>query len=181
MPWLSLDVDLTFDLQTKSLVLTPRLSLGEVFCVELYAELDWDASTWLIDGIGFYGIELACELGPVTVRDVAVFDLNRYAITTEAYGSTVERLIDAIEEGHDVYPDYWELFSIAYRGDGCCGGDMMFLLNVYFDDASASLFDWAMTHVEAAIPLADAFSFTLAMEAIPAGIDSLTFGFHVDW
>jgi hypothetical protein len=181
VPWLTLDVDLTFELQTKSLVLAPRLSLGEVFCVELYSELDWDASSWLLDGIGVYGIELSCQFGPVTVRDVAVFALNRYAITTEVYGSVVERLIDAIEAGHDIYPDYWEMFSIAYRGDGCCGGEFTFLANVYFDEASASLFDWAMTHVEAAIPLADAFTFTLGMEMRPPGVDSLTFGFHLDW
>jgi hypothetical protein len=181
VPWLTLDADLTFELQTKSLVLTPALSLGDVFCVELYAELDWDDSTWLLDGIGLYGMELSCELGPVTVRDVAVLDLNRYAITTEAYGSVVERLADAIEDGHDVYPDYWEMLSIAYRGDGCCAGDVTFLLNVYFDQASTSLFDWAMTRVEAEVPLAEGLAFTLAMETIPAGVDSLTFGFHLDW
>jgi len=179
VPWLTFDVDLTFELQSKSLM--PRLSLGEVFCVELYTELDWDALTRLLGGIGLYGIELSCELGPVTVRDVAVLDLDRYAITTEAYGSVVERLTDAIEAGHSYYPDYWEMFSIAYRGQGCCGGDLAFLLDVYFDDASASLFDWALTHVEAEVPLADAFTFTLGMEAIPAGVDSLTFGFHLSW
>jgi hypothetical protein len=181
VPWLTFDVDLTFELQTKSLVLAPSLSLGEVFCVEVYAELDWDASTLSLAGTSFYGIEVACELGPVTVRDVAVFDLSRYAITTEAYGSVVERLTDAIEDGHDVYPDYWEMLSIAYRGDGCCASDVTFLLNVYFDEASSSLFDWAMTHVEAAVPLGEGFSFTLGMETIPAGVDSLTFGFHLDW
>jgi len=181
VPWLTFDVDLTFELEEKDLTLAPRLSLEEVACVVLYAELDWDAATRSLDGIDFYGIELVCELGPVTVRDVAVLDLNRYAITTEAYGSVVERLVDAIAQGHDVYPDYWEMFSIAYRGDGCCSGDLTFLLNVYFDQASASLFDWAMTHVEAGIPLAEAFMFTLGMQARPAGVDSLTFGFHLDW
>jgi len=182
VPWLKFDVDLTFQLQTKSLALAPRLSLGEVLCVELYAELDGDAFSVLsLDGIRFYGVELACELGPVTVRDVVVLDLNRYAITTEAYGSVVERRTDAIDDGHDVYPDYWEMFSIAYCGDGCCAGDLTFLLNVYFDEASTSLFDWAMTHVEAKAPLGEQFRFTLGMEALPIGVDSLTFGFHVDW
>ena len=181
VPWLTFDVDLTFELQSKSLVLMPRLSLGEVFCVELYTELDWDALTRLLSGIGLYGMELSCELGPVTVRDVVVLDLNRYGITTEAYGGVVERLIDAIEAGHEVYPDYWEMFSIAYHGEGCCGGGFTFLLNVYFDETSTSLFDWAMTYVEAEVPLAGGFSFTLGTVTIPAGVDSLTFGFHLDW
>jgi len=180
VPWLTFDADLTFELQTKSLVLTPKLSLGNAFCVEVYAELDWDASTWLLDGIAVYGIELASEIGPVTVRDVVVLDLTRYAITTEAYHSVVERLTDAIEDGHDVYRDYWEMFSIAYRGDGCGGGDLTLLANVYFDEASTSLFDWAMTHVEAEVPLARGVSFTLALEA-GAGVGSLLFGFHTDW
>jgi hypothetical protein len=181
VPWLAFDAEVRFEIEEKSLSLEPGLSLGEVACVELYAELDWDAATRLLDGIGLYGIELVCTLGPVTVRDVAVFDLNRYAITTEAYGSIVERLVDAIEQGHDVYPDYWELLSIAYRGDGCCGGEFTFVANVYFDEASTSLFDWAMTHVEAAIPLAKSFTFTLATDTLAAGVDSLVFGFRIDW
>ena len=181
VPWLAFDMELTFELDEKSLALEPRLLLGEVACVELYAELDWDAAALSIDGIGLYGIELTCRLGSVTVRDVAVFDLDHYVITTEAYGSIVERLVDAIEEGHDYYADYWEMFSIAYTGDGCCGGDLTFLANVYFSEFSSSLFDWAMTHVEAAIPFGAGFSFTLGMEIRPTGIDSLAFGFHIDW
>jgi len=181
LPWLTFDVALTFDLQTKSLAVTPRLVLGEVACIEVYAGLDWDAATLAVGGIGLYGIELTAELGPVTVRDVTVFDLDRYAITTEAYGSVVERLIDAIEDGHDVYPDYWEMLSIAYRGEGCCGQELTFLANSYFDEASTGLFDWAMTHVEAKVPFGAGFSVTLGMELRPAGVDSLTFGFHIDW
>jgi len=181
LPWLSFDVDLTFELEEKDLMLVPRLSLGEVACVDVYAELDWDVAARALDGICVYGFEVSCVLGPVTVRDVVVLDLNHYAITTQAYGSTVERVVDAIADGHDIYPDYWEVFSMAYHGDGCCSGDLTFLFDVYFDEASTSLFDWAMTHVEATIPLAEAFAFTLAMEAIPAGIDALTFGFHVAW
>jgi hypothetical protein len=181
LSWLTFDVELTFEPQTKSLAVTPRLSLAEAACVALYAELDWDAASASIDGIGLYGIELIGRFGPVTVRDVAVFDLDRYAITSEAYGSVVERLIDAIEDGHDVYPDYWELLSIAYRGAGCCGETTSFLVDVYFDEASSGLFDWAMTYVEATIPFADALSFTLRMELRPAGVDSLAFGVEVRW
>ena len=181
LPWLSFDVDLTFELAEKDLTLAPRLSLGEVACANLYAELDWDVATRSLDGIRFYGLEVSCQLGPVTLRDVAVVDLDHYAITTEAYGSAVERLIDAIADGHDVYPDYWELFSILYFDNSCCGGNLSFLLNVYFDEASASLFDWAMTRIEVSLPVAEAFAFTLAMEIIPASVDDLTFGFHIDW
>ena len=72
-------------------------------------------------------------LGPVMLRDVAVLDLDHYAMTTDTYGSVVERLVDAITDGYDVYPDYWEMFSIAYR-DGGCSSDLISLLNVYFDE-----------------------------------------------
>ena len=73
-------------------------------------------------------------LGPVTVRDVAVLDLDHYAMTTDTYGSVIERLVDAITDEYGGYPDYWEMFSIAYRGDGCCSGDLISLLNVFFDE-----------------------------------------------
>jgi len=43
-------------------------------------------------------------LGPVMVRDVAVLDLDHYAMTTDTYGSVVERLVDAITDGYGVYP-----------------------------------------------------------------------------
>ena len=180
LPWLAFDAELTYELEEKSLELEPRLSLGEVACVKIYAELDWNAPTLWIDGIKFHGIELVWQLGPVTLRDVAVFDLDCCVIATEAYGSVVERLAEAIDDGHDVYPDYWQLLSIAYAGGGCCGRDMAFLANVYFDEASTGLFDWAMTYVEAEIPFAEALSFTLGTE-IRAGAHSFTFGFHVAW
>ena len=184
LSWVAFDADLTFEIDEKTLTLEPGLSLGEVACIEVYAELDWDSSSLSIDGIGLYGIELVCRLGPVTVRDVAVLNpdtvLPRYVITTEAYGSVIERRVDADEAGHEYYY-YWELLSIAYAGAGCCGGDLTFLANVYFWKHSSNLFGWSMTHIEAAIPLAETLSFTLGMEAYRSGIGSLAFGFRVDW
>ena len=184
LSWVAFDADLTFEIDEKTLTLEPGLSLGEVACIEVYAELAWDSSSLSIDGIGLYGIELVCRLGPVTVRDVAVLNpdtvLPRYVITTEAYGSVIERRVDADEAGHEYYY-YWELLSIAYAGAGCCGGDLTFLANVYFWEHSSNLFGWSMTHIEAAIPLAETLSFTLGMEAYRSGIGSLAFGFRVDW
>jgi len=184
LSWLSFDVDLTFEIDEKSLSLEPSLSLGEAACIEVYAELEWDAAPLSVGGIGLYGIEFVCELGLVTVRDVAVLNpdtvLPRYVITTEAYGSVIERRVDAIAAGHEYYP-YWELLSIAYSGAGCCGRDLEFLANAYFHEHSTGLFDWWMTRVEAEIPLAEDFSFTLGMTFYRTYVYPLTFGFRVDW
>ena len=81
----------------------------------------------------------------------------------------------------DYYPDYFEMFSIAYAGPVCCTGQHTFLANVYFDETSTSLFDWAMTHIEARMPFADSLSFTLGMEVTDDGLDYLGFGFEVTW
>jgi len=181
VPCLSFDANLTFEIDEKSLVIQPDLSLGEVVCLEVHAELDWDTASRTIDGVGLYGVELICELGPVTVRDVAVLDLARYVITTEAYGNAVERLVDAIDAGHEYYPYYWQLLSIAYTGGGCCGGDMTFLANAYFSEFSIRLFDWAMTRLEAEVPVSEALSFTLGMEFLSGYVRRLSFGFHATW
>jgi len=105
--WLNFDVDLTFQLQTKTLVLTPTLNLGENTCIDAYAELLTDpAAMTSISGIRVYGLGFESSFGNVTVKDLSVFDTGNYAITTEEYGSVIEEKADTLKYGHDFYPDY---------------------------------------------------------------------------
>jgi hypothetical protein len=179
--FLTLDAQLRFELEEKALNWTPTLSLGEVTCVELYGDVDWDASTMTLDGIKLSGVELICKLGPAVVREVALFDLSQYVLTTEPFGSRVMEIDDALEAGYNFYPDYWELLSITVADDACCGESFSFLANAYFDPASSSLFDWAMLHIEASIPLAAQVDITLGMEIKPAGTQYIAFGVVIDW
>ena len=179
--WLSLDVDLTFTVDEKTLMFTPGLVLGDVACFDLYAKLDVDGGGTLVDGISVYGAELICELGSATVRDVVVFDLTEHVITTEDFGSKVEKLTAAVANRHEFYPDYWQLLSIAYAGEGCCGSPLSVLVNTYFGESSANLFDVGMVHAEASIPLAESLTFTLSADFEYPSIWSLSFSFDIAW
>ena len=180
--WLSFDVDLMFQLQTKTLVLTPTINLGENTCIDVYAELLTDPAVMTsITGIGIYGLGFTTTFGNVTVKDLSVFNTGCYAITTQEYGSVIEDKADALEYGHDFYPDYWELFSIEVTGDGCCGGSYTFLANTYFNKNVTSLFDWGMTHIEVTIPINSFLFLTTEVEVDTVGVDHFGFGAEASW
>jgi len=179
--WLNFDVDLTFQLQTKTLVLTPTLNLGENTCIDAYAELLTDpAAMTSISGIRVYGLGFESSFGNVTVKDLSVFDTGNYAITTEEYGSVIEEKADTLKYGHDFYPDYWEMFSIEVTGDGCCGGTYTFLASTYFMNGGV-LFDWGMTHIEATMPVNTDLFLKTEVEVDTAGVDHLGIGISVSW
>ncbi|MCK5827638.1 hypothetical protein KAH43_03850 [Candidatus Bipolaricaulota bacterium] len=181
LPWLTLDAELKFELEAKSLLVTPKLVLGDIACFELYAALDNAANVLSIEGINLQGISLECQIGPVTVRDVSLFAPCDLALTTERHGSQVLPIVDILAQGMDYYPDYFEMFSIAYAGPACCEGEYNFLVNVYFDEDSTSLFDWAMTHVETMLPYGESLAFTFGMEVTADGLEYLGFGFEITW
>ena len=182
LPWLTLDVELVYELQTKTLTLTPGLDLGDVLCFNLFADLSYGATIRDLDMISITGLEIVCQLGPVTLRDVALFGPTR-GITTEAFGSLVLPVADILANGMDYYPDYWQMLSVVYGDvDECCGGDVTVIANAYFDDTASSLFEVAMFHIEATIPYGEALWFTFGLEAKPAsGVDWMKFGFGVSW
>jgi len=181
LPFIELDTELRFELEEKQLALTPTLSLGEVACVDVYGRVDWDPVSMQMEGIWLGGLEFACQLGKVVVRDVALFDLTEYVITTERFGSHVMETDAALEAGYDFYPDYWELLSVAGTGDSCCGEPFSFLANIYFDQASTNLFDWGMLHVEASIPLTAQVGITLGIETKPSSAEYIAFGVGIRW
>jgi len=181
LSFITLDTELRFELERKTLTVTPALSLGEIACFKPYGCVNWDDTSMAIQGIELSGLEIICELGPVVIRDVALFDLTEYVLTTERFGSRVMEIDDALEFGYDFYSDYWELLSIAVTGNDCCGGSYSFLASAYFDEAASSLFDWAMLHVEASIPLTTQVGITLGMETKPSGTDSIALGMSISW
>jgi len=181
IPWLTLDAELTFAPQTKTLTVTPRLRLGDVFCMEFYADLSYGATMREIDGILISGLDMSREIGAVTLRDVAIFGPTR-GITTEEYGSQVLPVRDILANGMDYYPDYWEMLSIAYGDvDDCCGGEFSVIANAYFDEAASSLFDVGLFHLEARIPYGEDLWFSFGVHALPTGLDWMRFGFGVNW
>jgi hypothetical protein len=95
----------------------------------------------------------------------------------------IAEIVEALEGGHEFYSEYWELFSIAVTGDGCCGGSYRFLLNTYFDRTATNLFGWGMTHVEGRFPISSMIFLTAEVEVDDdtPGLDHFGFGFEVGW
>ncbi len=193
LSWLTLDLDLTFQTTVKTMELTPTLVLGDALCIDVYAEVLTDAPVGTnttntlfdtynsITGIGIYSLGFSYIWNGVTVKELTVLDTGRYAITTPEYGSVIEEIVEALENGHDYYPDYWELLSIEIVGDGCCGGTNRFLANTYFNRSETALFGWGMTHIEGEVAINPTISISTQIEVSTDGANSLTFGVEVSW
>lgn len=177
--WLELDATLAFDLQTKSLVVTPTLVLAENLCANVYVDVLGNGHTLL--GFNLYGFELNYAWGGVTFKELIVLDTARYAITTPEYGSEIVAVTEAIDEGYDFYSDYFELLAIEAVMDGCCGGNIRFLLNNYFDKASPGPFDWAMMHAEIALPIGANLFLGGSVRATHTGLDYFGCGIDLHW
>lgn len=202
LSWLTVDLALTFELQTKSVAVTPALNLGEATCIVPYLALRGDTAN-SINGIELYGLSASTTWGNVTLKDVTVFDSGQYGITTEAYGSRIESYADAAANGDQIYPDYWELFSIATSASGCCGGTVSFVVNTYFTHnpfgqvsiagalpenrpmriapSFGGLFGWGMTHVEVSLPVNQSLVLTGLLEVSITGIDQFGAGVDFTW
>ena len=169
LSWLTLDLDLTFQTTVKTIVLTPTLVLADALCIDVYAEVLTDAPVGTnttntlfdaynaITGIAIYGLGFSTSWNGITVKELTVLNTGRYAITTQEVGSTIEEIVEALENGHEYYADYWELLSIEVVRDGCCGGTNRFLVNTYFNKDETALFGWGMTHIEVSTDGADCY------------------------
>ena len=181
LDWLSLDVMLRFGLQTKAMTVEPALHIGDVICFTPHLFLRPGLSRFSITAIAFGGIEIACQLPGVTIREISVLYPGHYVISTPEHGSLLESILDAINAGHDYHPDFWELLSIEIDGKACCGGDFSFLLNTYFDGNSNHLFDWAMLSIESHVGMGGKYDLSLGFSVSATGEREFRLGFAFSW
>jgi len=188
LSWLSLNLALTFELQTKSIVLTPTLIVSECVCIDTYMEVLTDAPDNTIygaftslTGFSLYGLGFTYSWQGVTVKALTVLDTGRYVLTTPEYGSVIASIAEVVAKGYDYYPDYWELYSIEVTQDGCCGGLTSLLANTYFGTSDTGIFGWTMTHVEAKYAISSTLLLTMLAELDNDGIDHFGFGVEVSW
>lgn len=181
IPWLNLGLELTYELQTKSLAMTPTFVVGdELICFRPHFAVRLGTTSWAIEGFELGALEVGCSWNGITIKDLTVLDTGRFVITAEDDGSTIETLDDAIDRGHDFYVQYRELLSIEITFDGCCGSTDRILLNTYFADTSV-LFDWAMSYLEMRAGVSSDIAFSLAMTVMPGKIDAVELGFTLHW
>jgi len=164
LPWLTFDAEVCFELQTKTLNLTPSFDFGDVVCFELYFDVDFDT-----DGPGFSfgditveGIGLSCDIGGV-----------------EFYGLSYWG--DGDKPGPLYGTTYWEVYQISTTDDGCCG-PFDFDIAVFFSDEHLSLFDIAEFDANMSIQLASQFTFSMGIDyVVGTGYTTWSLGFNVTW
>jgi len=190
LSWLTFDVELTFQVQTKSVLLTTTFAPGKAGCINVYATLltgaqdnklyqNFTSIIW----IDLYGISFAYSWKGIKVKALTVLDTGHYAITTPEYGSVIEEITKALKYDHEYYPHYWELLSVEVTGGEGCREGFTFLANTYFDKNATNLLGWGMTHIEGKFSISSKVSFTAEIE-IDGGtprLDHFGFGFEVGW
>jgi len=170
LPWLTLDICVKFEEQTKSFVISPAIDLGLIGCdFDLYYHLDPDADILepghgplAIDGLYFDGLQIACEVGGIEFTGITYF------------GDSPPGLLSGTE--------YWEAYRIATTDDGCCG-PFGFDVTVFFAANGTGLFDVAFFDANLAIELSPSFTFDMGLEldVESSAMGNWTFGFAVEF
>jgi hypothetical protein len=182
LPWLTLAASLEFKMDEKTIDLVPTLDIGEVLCFKLFSRLMTSGGVVqsdTIEGITISGFELACQIGPLTLRDVSILDPHKFGVTTEATGNQVMLIDDILGHGYEYYPDYWEMFSLAYASEDCCENVSTFLLNFFFERNGAQLFDLAMIYAETSVQLSKMVTMSLGTRTTLPGVDYIKLAFDV--
>jgi hypothetical protein len=115
--WLTYDLEVTFEVQTKTIAVTPALLVGDVLCLTPCFGIYPAAAAFSLGRIVFGGFDLTYSWNGATLRDVTVLDPRRCAITTPEYGSVLEEIEDVVENGHEYYGGYWALLSLEIDGE----------------------------------------------------------------
>jgi len=183
LSWLESDVTTTLELRTERVAVTPEFHLGTTACLAPCLEVLTGAPNVpfpFVTGISLYGIGLEYAWGGVRVKDLTVFDAGRYAITTPEYGSKIEEVTEALEKGHEYYPDYGELLSIEVSADVRGGRAFRSSMAAYFERHTGVGFEWGAVCVEAHVPLG-ACVLSGSLVASRAGLDRVGITIELPW
>jgi len=161
LPWVTLDAVITFEVDSKTLVLTPTFDFGAVSCFELYITQDNSGNLTLGD-IHINGISLTCTIGGVQFTGISQWAGTKSGLLKDT--------------------TYWEAYQIKTTDDGCCG-PFAFDITVYFDHGD-HLFDVAKIVANMSIQVATQFTFktgiSIDLSKDPA-FTNWTIGFLVEW
>ncbi len=169
MPYLSLDVQLTYTVQTQALTLTPRIAFFQDSCVELYVAWAFSGgdapggSSLTLESLTVQGVSLDCELGGVAFT----------ALSYWGDGAKPGRLLDT---------PYWEVYAIRSIQDACCGR-FGFDLAVFFLENGMMLFDVSLVRAHVSVQLADQVVFRMGveMDVEASAFSEWILGFDVTW
>ena len=157
---ITFDARIAFELDEKTVTLTPALNLRTGTCFTVYASLgSGTAGPWEITSLSIYGIRIFQAWDGVSFESLSYLD-----------------------DLHHVKDTYWERFTIKSVGGTCCAGRFEFSVSAYFEKTSSSLFDLAETETSLSYGLTNALTIRLkAVVASQVGPEELVFGWLFSW
>jgi len=162
LPWLTLDADLTFTVDSKTLSISPNVDFGDIACFDVTIDIDSSGGTMAPLSIGDFqitGIGLTCTIGGVKFEGYSTFDTE------------------------NLYLDkYWEYYKISTTDEACCG-PFGFDLGFYFLDKGSALFDVGLIDANMTLKVATQFTFNMGLkvDVETSAFTQWTVGFLVEW
>jgi hypothetical protein len=157
--WMTLDVELEFTVQTKTLTFSPDFDFGNA-CLDVYVGVETSGNL-IIEDLYFDGIKVECDIAGVEFTGISF------------WGTHVSK--------PGALGEYWEMYQIESGEEGCCG-PLSFEGAVFFDEASNNLFDVALFSFEASVAVTDNLTFGLDLEIdVATGVDLWVFSLDVEW
>lgn len=174
----NLVLDFTYTLQTKSYTFSPSLE-SDYGCLSVYTNLLGSGGT--ITGIEIYGIKFNAEIGGASLTSISNLNTTDYVITTPAFGSIVEPLIDAVAEGHIYYPqDYWEILSLTVDVPPL-GSGFSFSVDTFFSTSTGLLFDWAQSTMGITLALGSSIRMSSSFTVDTTGFTAWKLSVRLSW
>jgi hypothetical protein len=174
LPWVTVDALLTFEVDQKTLTLSPNFDFGAIACFKLYV------TQVHVDGVGG-------EATPGTALSVGDIAISGIGLSTEIGGVSFTGISywgTGTKPGLLKGTSYWEAYQIATTDDGCCG-PFAFDITVYFLQGGLQLFDVAEIAANMSIQIATQFTFStgisIDLTAVPSAFTEWTIGFLVEW
>lgn len=163
LPWLEIDAELTYRLETKSLVLSPDLDFGTGLCFDVYVSADMQTGSDTLLTIGDIhvdGLKLACTFDRVTFTGISFWGATRKP---------------------SVLGEYWEMYKIESNDETCCGA-LSFEAAVFFGAGSHNLADISLLSSGIGLELGNPFAFSVDVEFdLDAATVELVFGFRISF
>jgi hypothetical protein len=157
LPWLTIDAELTFRMETKELVLSPNFDFDPGLCFDFYVSVEQSGSLALGD-VHVDGIKLVCQFDRVTFTGISFWG---------ATGKPGE------------LGSYWQMCKLASNAEACCGA-LSFEGAIFFDEGSHNLLDVAALEVGLELELGSVLVLTAGVEAdVDVGSMQLDFGFEL--
>jgi hypothetical protein len=198
LDWLLLDdLDLCFNVQTKSLCANFELVLADCVCFTPYLSLVVEDN--VISGISFNALLIEYDMGQgVTFKAGSLFDTmwgdhgigkvglqdSQTCDSNDTYcfdsnGNLVDVAACCINSAYDEY------FAVLIDGDACCGGAFSVEIYNWFNDdqlaTGTNFMDWIETEVDISVGIGANTTLSFGFDLGQAGLLNWAIGWCFEW